>query len=280
MSRYLQLLLVVIVAASTTGFWWLRPAKSPPKLAIPRESILSLQEPTWIQLSGGAFLVGTDLGPPECGPATRITLSAFEMTATEITNAQFAQFVAATGYATEAERRGYSLVLHPDSRRMLLLDGADWQHPLGENSSILGKEEHPVVHVSWHDANAYAQHVGGTLPSEFQWEFAARGGSLDPPPSSDDQPLPQTVSVSEVQPNPFGIAGTSANVCEWTSGWFSRDGYLATPEHDPTGPFSGTKRVVRGGSWADASIPVWYRSGLSPETSNNFTGFRCVRPIE
>ena len=154
-----------------------RAVSVPPALSI-SPAAEERTAPAQIHIPGGTYFVGNDTGPRDTQPALSVYLEPFEIDATEVTNAMFTEFVQATGYQTDAERKGHSLCFDKKSRRFQWQKGANWQHPDGPDSSILGKENFPVVHVSWYDANAYAKWAGKSLPTEFQWEAAARGQSL------------------------------------------------------------------------------------------------------
>lgn len=306
------LALGVICLLSGIGIYFTfgRTADStPPSLSIDSSTELSPSiEP--ILIPGGTYLIGCDTGPRDARPARRIQLMPFHIDPTEVTNAMFAKFVQATGYQTDAHRKGYSLCFDKRSRQFVRQEGANWQHPDGLDSSILGKETFPVIHVSWYDANAYAKWAGKSLPTEFQWEAAARGQSLSgdfPWPRGTkqeahqlgnlwqgefplhDKALDEHHGIAPVatfpasQHNLFDLAG---NVAEWTSSYYAEDSYDLIGETDPTGPNQGEMRVTRGGSWLSSDqtgvseAAVWYRGKLTPETSTNFTGFRCVSRSE
>ncbi len=298
----------LICLASGAGIYWAfgRHANSgPPLLSIsPGPEVTTVREP--IRIPGGTYLIGNDAGPRDARPARSVQLKPFEVDPTEVTNAMFAEFVQATGYQTDAERKGFSLCFDKTSRRFTRQEGADWQHPDGSESSILGKETFPVVHVSWYDANAYAKWAGKSLPTEFQWEATARGQTLRsdfPWPHGSEQevhalanlwqgefPLHDEAQdeyagvapVASFPASDLGIFDLSGNVAEWTSSYYAEDSYSVIGEIEPVGPRNGEMRVTRGGSWLSSDqtgvseAAVWYRGKLTPETSNNFTGFRCV----
>lgn len=298
----------MLCLASGAGIYFAfgnQASSTPPSLSI--ES--STKEDTAsdpISIPGGTYLIGNDDGPRDTRPARRIELKPFQIDPTEVTNARFAEFVQATGYQTDAERKGHSLCFDKTSRRFVRQDGANWQHPDGPGSSILGKDTFPVVHVSWYDANAYAKWAGKSLPTEYQWEAAARGQSFrgDFPWTNHSQveshkyanlwqgefPLHDkaldeyngTAPVASFAATGQGIYDMSGNVAEWTSSYYAEDSYDLIGDSDPIGPNNGKMRVTRGGSWLSSEqtgiseAAVWYRGKLTPETSSNFIGFRCV----
>ena len=275
--------------------------------------------PGMVWVGGGEFTMGTDsdLGWPDEKPAHRVRVDGFWMDEHEVTNAQFRAFVEVTGYVTTAEKAPRleevmaqlppgsppppkenlvpgSLVFTPPAGRVNPDDvsqwwawtpGANWQHPEGPGSSIEGKDDHPVVHVSWDDAVAYARWASKRLPTEAEWEFAARGG-LDGQPyvwgnerPSDTQVhaniwqgefphqntvkdgFARTAPVQSFLPNGYGLYDMAGNVWEWCADWYQRDLYRqragrgvvnnpAGPErsNDPARPFM-PMRVQRGGSF-------------------------------
>ena len=230
-----------------------------------------------IRLPGGTFRMGNGRsdGYPKDGegPVHPITLSPFRLDRTTVTNAQYAAFVAATGFRTESEAFGWSFVfggLLPDdfeeTRAVAAAPwwrqvyGADWRHPEGPQSSIDDRPDHPVVHVSWNDAMAYAHWAGKRLPTEAEWEYAARGG-LDgfaypwgadrepggthlmnvfqgrfPGEPSPDDGYYGTAPVGAFPPNAFGLHEMTGNVWEWCSDWFAPDYYLVSPPDRPARP--------------------------------------------
>ena len=242
-------------------------------------------------------------------PVHRVSVEGFWMDRTEVTNDQFAAFVAATGYETVAERAprtedfpgappdllvAGSLVFSPPERAVPLDDerqwwtyakGANWRHPLGAASTIAGKGTYPVVHVAYEDAEAYAQWAGKRLPTEAEWEFAARGGLSGmrypwgdeftpggrqmtnrhhghfPDQDAGTDGFAGIAPVGQFPSNGYGLVDVAGNVWEWVSDWYRADYYAALPSdqvtRNPSGPSSSfdpdepgvAKRVHRGGSF-------------------------------
>jgi formylglycine-generating enzyme required for sulfatase activity len=281
-----------------------------------------------VPLPGGTFTMGAD-GPeslPEDGegPPREVTLRPFAIAATAVTNAEFARFVAATGHVTAAERAGWSSVfyaaLHPaaadhvieaaDARTpwWLMVRGATWRAPFGPGSDLAGMARHPVVHVAWDDAAAYAAWCGLRLPTEAEWEYAARGGlatarypwgdALTPggrhmcniwqgafPRENDgaDGWL-ATCPVRSFPPNGWGLFEMAGNVWEWCADRWSVDwhrGATRKTRVDPRGPEAGEGRVVRGGSYLCHAgychrYRVSARLGQPQGLTTGHIGFRCA----
>ena len=282
-------------------------------------------------IPGGHFLMGNDgadarPGDGE-GPVRRVSLSPFALGATTVTVADFAEFVADTGYRTDSERIGWSFVfaghLAGTARRHVLpvavagtpwwlaVEGATWAAPYGPGSSVEDLQDHPVVHVSWHDATAYASWIGGWLPTEAQWEYAARGGLDRARYPWGDELLPQgqhrcniwqgdfptfnrgddgfqaTAPAASFEPNGYGLFNMVGNVWEWCADWFGTTWHAdESPgtRADPIGPEDGTERVIRGGShlchrsYCDR-YRVAARTGNTPDSASSHTGFRVAGPM-
>ncbi|RCS47688.1 formylglycine-generating enzyme family protein [Bremerella cremea] len=301
-------LVAAILIVAIVGTTVYRNIAGQPTASLP---VLSLASPednlNEVTIPGGIYLIGHESGPRDVRPTRQIELAPFEIEQTEVTNAMFAKFVEATGYITDAERRGESLIFDIPTQQFSQRRGANWKNPTGPGSSIVGKEDHPVVQVSWYDAQAYATWAEKSLPTEFQWEAAARGKRLEqnyPWPKSRNNRSPElanlwegtfpirdlaadgysgTSPVKNYPPSENGLFDLAGNVAEWTACWYAADSYDRIATDNPTGPSTGEKRVTRGGSWLSSDqtgtseAMVWYRSKLAPEMSNNFTGFRCVR---
>lgn len=278
---------------------------------------------TQVSIPAGTFVMGDSSGDrnPADGEVPRhaVTLAAFDMDETSVTNADFARFVDATGYRTEAETFGYSAVFHlalatadddilgrpPQTPWWFGVRGADWRHPGGSESSIDGLEDHPVVHVSWNDAQAYCAWVGRRLPTEAEWEYAARGGLAGKKyPWGDDEvdaggwranifqgsfPSENTIEdgflttapVRTFEPNGFGLWQMVGNVWEWCEDRFSPRTYTDAAVTDPRGAATGDSRVMRGGSYlCHDSYCNRYRNAArtqnTPDSSMGNAGFRTV----
>ena len=275
-----------------------------------------------VSLDGGRFLMGADdhEGFPADGegPVREVELAPFRIGETTVTNSQFATFVKATAYRTEAEEFGWSYVFYaflPEERRELGrpdaapwwigVEGADWRHPEGAGSSIGTRQNHPVIHVSWNDASAYCGWRGVRLPTEAEWEFAARGGLVQKRYAWGDDLTPNgrhrcniwqgrfpdvntredgyagTAPVKSFPPNGYGLYNMSGNVWEWCADWFSVDFHASGPRTSPTGPPEGVDRVIRGGSYlCHASYCNRYRvaarSHNTPDSATGNMGFRVA----
>ncbi|MCB0155053.1 MAG: SUMF1/EgtB/PvdO family nonheme iron enzyme, partial [Anaerolineae bacterium] len=243
----------------------------------------------------GPFTMGsTTLGDDE-RPVRQVELDAFWLDRTEVTNAQFARFVAGTGHRTEAEQRGWGWVWSAADSTWRETSGADWQHPAGPVSDLTGQADHPVVLVSWADAVAYCRWAGKRLPSEAEWEKAAGGvtfetikpdypwGSQFDPAKANTKEAQRggTTPVGSFSPggdSRYGAADMTGNVWEWVSDWYAADAYRTTPATNPTGPATGSDKVLRGGSWLFEEIyaRTAARYNLRPDYTYDFTGFRCA----
>jgi formylglycine-generating enzyme required for sulfatase activity len=308
--------------------------------------------PGMVWIPGGEFTMGSDAAYPAESPAHRVRVDGFWMDETDVTNAQFREFVEATGYVTTAEKTPTeedilryarpgaskpkkedlvpsSLVFTPpdepvdtrgpDAHKQWwkVVRGADWRHPEGPGSSIDGKDDHPVVHVSWFDAEAYAKWAGKRLPTEAEWEFAARGGLEGKKYVWGDEPFdeehPQcnnfqghfpdhntvkdgyerTSPIRAFPPNGYGLYDMAGNVWQWCADWYLPEAYALAKDKvllvNPQGPSHSfdpgqrpPERVHRGGSFLCC---VGYcfnyrpsaRRGCTPDGTASHIGFRCVK---
>jgi formylglycine-generating enzyme required for sulfatase activity len=257
------------------------------------------------------------------GPVRPVFLSPFAIDTYPVTNRDFTAFVSATDYVTESEHFQWSFVFWahlPPSRINELVEdtvaaapwwckvpGASWLHPEGPGSHIADRPNNPVVHVSWNDAVAYAAWAGKSLPTEAQWEYAARGGLEQklypwgdelvpegrhlcniwqgefPRIDTAEDGFPGACPVDSFPPNSFGLYSITGNVWEWCSDWF-HTAFTTTKQGDPTGPVTGQTKVMKGGSFlCHASYCNRYRvaarTSNTPDSATSNIGFRCVRTI-
>jgi formylglycine-generating enzyme required for sulfatase activity len=307
-----------------------------------------------VWIPGGTFWMGDTNGQSDERPVHSVTVDGFWLDRTEVTNEQFERFVRATGYVTVAERKPNprdfpgvpeenlvpgSIVFSPPSLEDInrervasglpplseypmdnhfiwwsYVPGANWRHPEGPQSDLRGREKHPVVHVAWEDAMAYCKWAGKRLPTEAEWEYAARGG-LDrkryvwgdelapsgrwlaniwqgrfPLENTAEDGFRGTAPVGSYPPNGFGLYDMAGNVWEWCADWYLPDYYAHSPAKNPPGPDTSydpnepgvMKRVQRGGSFLCAEVystgyrPA-YRMKNTPDTGMQHVGFRCAK---
>ncbi|HPY41007.1 MAG TPA: formylglycine-generating enzyme family protein [Thiolinea sp.] len=282
-----------------------------------------------VWIAGGEFKMGSSLpmARPDEKPVHTVKVNGFWIDSTEVTNAEFKRFVAATAYVTTAEKtpvladimaqlpvgspeppsemlKPGSLVFMFDPGKWEWVLGADWQHPLGPTSSIQGKDHYPVVHVSWDDAQAYAHWAGKRLPTEAEWEYAARGGLVEktyvwgdespyagkakaniwqgqfPRNNTGEDGFLNTSPVRSFPANAYGLYDMAGNVWEWVNDWYRVDTYSQRAGHgvviNPLGPEASLdpeepsipKRIQRGGSYlCDQHFCASYRPSAKMKSS-------------
>ena len=257
-----------------------------------------------VLIQGGMANIGSDNGPLNERPAFRYRIHSFYMDIHPVTVAEFRKFVEATGYKTYAENFGNSEVYNFDQNRWELVDGANWRYPLGPGHPA-AKDDHPVTHVSWYDANAYAKWAGERLPTEFEWEYADRRGNpvnqrytwgnyladkdgyhanvwegKFPGKNLGLDGFLLTSPVGYFGKNKSGLTDMGGNVWEWCEDTYA--GYQNSPANIPV---SEENKVLRGGSFmCDSTFChgylVTHRNFTTAESSFFHTGFRCVKDID
>ena len=279
-----------------------------------------------VYLEGGSFLMGTEeegfLADGE-GPVREVHVDPFYISTTAVTNEEFRAFVRETGYETDAERYGWSFVFQnflPErvakhAQRSepapwwCARNDACWKWPFGRGSHVGDRLDHPVVHVSWNDAQAYCEWAGLRLPTEAEWEYAARGGLTQKRFPWGDELKPDgehrcniwqgsfpehntgadghryTAPVDAFPPNGYGLYQASGNVWEWCQDWFSAEYHVEGPRKNPSGPPDGDARVMKGGSYLCHRsycnrYRVAARTSNTPDSSTGNMGFRCVCDVD
>ena len=281
-----------------------------------------------VRLEGGEFLMGTESEaafPADGeGPIRQVTIDPFYLDARPVTNRQFSEFVEQRGYETEAEKFGWSFVFHkqlPRGKYGDLVDdtvaghewwckvsGADWRRPEGPESHVEDRPDYPVTHVSWKDAASYCRWAGKRLPTEAEWEYAARGGLVQrlypwgdeltpggrhlcnvwqgkfPDHDTAEDGYAGPCPVEAFPSNGYGIFSLTGNVWEWCFDWWDPQYHILATRRNPVGPPSGTSKVMRGGSYLCHEsycnrYRVAARTSNTPDSATSNLGFRCARDI-
>jgi formylglycine-generating enzyme required for sulfatase activity len=240
-------------------------------------------------------------------PEHVVDLDDFWMDKTEVTNAMFALFVGDTHYITEVETIGNGYVATNPETYWVKTDGASWKTPRGPGSSIIGFDDHPVVQVTWGDANAYCAWAGRRLPTEAEWEKAARGTDMRMYPWGNDEPTGELANLPDINlynfikldvlnngiddgyaftapvgsypkgASPYGIVDMAGNVWEWIYDWFGEDYYKIAPLKNPAGPSTGEVHIIRGGSWDASYGDLSVNRAIDwPDGRSASLGFRCA----
>jgi serine/threonine-protein kinase len=237
----------------------------------------------------GSFLMGSVNSDSNASadekPQHEVYLDAYWMDAFEVSNEMFTKFIQETGYQTAAEQQGFSY-MYSSSGAWAEFSGVNWRHPMGENT--VADDSLPVVHINYYDAAAYCEWAGGRLPTEAEWEKAARGedGRIYPwgnTFSSNNLRYnasggPSSIfSFSDGQ-SPYGIFNMAGNVFEWTNDWYSANYYSGSPTNNPSGPSNGEYISLRSGGWnsSQSNVRIANRDISGPEYMNYLLGFRCA----
>ena len=253
-----------------------------------------------IHLPAGVVTMGSADGDADERPRHEVQVPAFYLDRFETTNRAFLWFVQSTGHRTAAERADSSLIYVDGGYRTV--PGASWWRPDGR-ARAHGLLDHPVVQVTWDDARAYCEWAGKRLPTEAEWERAARGGDDRVFPwgwegpgdgvyranfgdsrcchESDRDGFLRTAPVGSFPRgrSPFGVEDMAGNVWEWVADWYDGAYYAGSARMAPTGPPDGSARVLRGGSWISYPfmLRAAYRGRHDPAMRHNYGGFRCAR---
>lgn len=254
-----------------------------------------------VTVPAGDLLMGSERGEPAERPVHRVSLGTFRIDRFEVINAEFAAFVGTTAHVTDPERAGVGWHWDGAWRE---LKGAEWRHPRGPGSSIEGLERHPVVQVSWNDATRYCRARSARLPTEAEWERAARGEGRgtypwgDAPPregsryrasygsdvccradAGDGYRFTAPVGSFPLGRSPFGIEDLAGNVWEWVEDSFDPMFYRRSPVVNPVHRASTPRKVIRGGGWGNDAwgLRSTLRHANPPDIGLSMVGFRCAR---
>jgi eukaryotic-like serine/threonine-protein kinase len=300
------LLLIPIILIGAFLLWQILSKTSPQPVPSGNGStqISDKDGMTMLRVPAGEFVMGSNTGADSEKPEHTVYLDAFWIDQTEVTNAMFQKFADATGYRTDTEKTGSGRVFDLTTKKWTETKGVDWLHPRGPVSSQSGPD-HPIVQISWNDAAAYCAWAGRRLPTEAEWEKAARGSDRRTYPWG-NQPVAgnllnfadRTLEINAADKNvddsyqftapvghypagasPYGAFDMAGNVWEWVADWYDETYYASSPAKNPTGPASGTARVMRGGSWdVDALwVTTTRRGGYDLYHGSSNIGFRCAR---
>ena len=290
------------------------PPRVPAEVGTPEPKKPSRPEPQgplrfdWATIPAGEFLMGSDKRVDKSAwddetPQHRVYLPEYRIARVPVTVAQFVAFMAANpGYRTTAEQQGSAW--NWTGSEWKWIEGANWAHPRGPGSDVRAKQDHPVTCVSWHDAVAFCKWADVRLPTEAEWEKAARGTdghkfpwgnqnvagdllnfadrSLDVDWAdkniNDGHQFTAPVGSYPKGASPFGALDMAGNVWEWVADWYDETYYRSSPAQNPTGPDTGQYRVLRGGSWGNeqGDVRAANRDGFNPEDGVDLIGFRCA----
>ena len=333
MKRKLSIILAILIILGIGGFFYNRylNPKNEVENGIQKSILKTATTENMALVPAGAFLMGREdregwssMGTPEAWndelPPHEVYVDAFYIDKYEVTNKQFKEFIDATGYITGAEDQGGSSVMVSADQAETPVLGTDigwkwivgtaWYAPEGPGSNILDKMDHPVVHVSWRDADAYAKWAGKRLPTEAEWEKAARGGTKTNwfwgdtlsnagkyanlygehrkdyiYPSQEGQVYDgysETAPIGSLRPNQFGLYDTAGNVFEWVADWYQYDYFNISPKNNPSGPSEGEGKVIKGGTWwlCECYLRPANRQPTEISSHNHGIGFRLVLDAE
>ena len=238
-----------------------------------------------VYIPAGDFQMGSETGEGDERPIHLVQLDSFWIDQFEITNSAFEQFILETGYQTDAEKSGWGSIWQ--NGQWNRVDGLDWRHPNNPSERISAILDHPVIQVSWNDANAYCEWVGGHLPTEAEWEMAAVGttgwrypwgNEFDPTRLNASPSGTMRVGSYEMGKSLCGAYDMAGNVWEWVNDWYRSNYYSMSPRTNPCGPITATYKVLRGGGWdsSDGDSRSTDRGALSPSSRGNTIGFRCA----
>ena len=257
-----------------------------------KTTLYSFPDENMILVHGGSYEMGSSEDKSLDNQPHTIVLNDFYIDKYEVTVTEFQKFIEETKYITDAERDGWSYIFNKKGE-LEKMDNINWKHDVNGVLRSTADFNHPVIHVTWNDAIAYANWIGKRLPTEAEWEYAARGGGYSNATEFSGSKKASDVGwyknnadklshkVGQKIKNELNIYDMTGNAAEWCNDWYDENYYTSSPRENPQGPEAGENKVIRGGSWKDfdKECTVFNRQSSKNGKRSSRIGFRCVMDL-